>query len=40
MVLISSAETPYRHVIRALEICSNYGFQDVNFGIPPEEASQ
>jgi biopolymer transport protein ExbD len=39
IVLAASAGTPYRQVIRALETCARYGFQDVNFGIPPGEAS-
>jgi biopolymer transport protein ExbD len=39
IVLASADSTPYRQVIRALEVCANYGFKDVNFGIPPEPAT-
>jgi biopolymer transport protein ExbD len=40
IVLASAAATPYRHVIRALQMCANYGFKDVNFGVPPGEAAE
>jgi biopolymer transport protein ExbD len=32
IVLVPAANTPYHMVIRALKICANYGFEDVNFG--------